>query len=304
VYSAKRRKMSEYKRTFDYHVHESHSKDAAATSIRDIVKTAEAKRIDEVAFTTHMITGGVDHGFGIQPDEIQGYFDGILDAQEGTDVTLRVGLEVDYFPEEERNIERVLDEYPFDFILGSVHRVHGLSIASRGEATQFFSGRPLRESINEYLGVWNKAIESGLFDVMAHPDYFKKYLPALGYPILTFEDFTPTIYDSFDKLANYNVGFEVNTSSTRHGSGMFFPVNDFVKAARQTGVKTITVGSDTHVPETLGFNIPKALDLLEKSGYGEVSVFRGRKRAGVRLEELKSRSIEGGNDLVIPLITA
>jgi histidinol-phosphatase (PHP family) len=296
--------MSEYKRAFDYHVHERHSSDAATTSIRDIIRTAEARRIDEVAFTTHMITGGIDHGFGIQPDEIHEYLDGILDAQESTDVTLRAGLEVDYFPEEERNIERVLTEYPFDFILGSVHRVHGLSIASMGEATQFFSGRPLRESINEYLGVWNQAIESGLFDVMAHPDYFKKYLPSLGYPILTFEGFTPTIYDSFDKLASYNIGFEINTSSTRHGSGTFFPVNDFVREARQAGVKTITVGSDTHVPETLGFNIPEALDLLEKSGFGEVSVFRGRKRASVLLEDLKTRAPEDTEGLIVPPLVA
>ena len=296
--------MSEYKRAFDYHVHEKHSSDAAGMSIRDVVKTAEARRIDEVAFTTHMITGGIDQGFGIQPEEIPEYLDEILDAQEGTDVALRVGLEIDYFPEEERNIERALAEYPFDFILGSVHRVHGLSIASKGEATQFFSGRPLRESINEYLGVWNQAIESGLFDVMAHPDYFKKYLPSLGYPILTFEDFTPTIYDSFDRLASYNIGFEINTSSTRHGSGTFFPVKDFVREARQAGVKTITVGSDTHVPETLGFNIPEALDLLDKSGFGEVSVFRGRKRTGVLLEDLKVRGHKDEEALMMPQLPA
>ncbi len=302
--SYQEKKMSEYKRAFDYHVHERHSSDAAAMSIREVVKTAEARRIDEVTFTTHMITGGIDHGFGIQPEEIPEYLNEILDAQEGTDVTLRAGLEVDYFPEEERNIERVLTEYPFDFILGSVHHVHGLSIASRGEAMQFFSGRPLRESINEYLGVWNQAIESGLFDVMAHPDYFKKYLPSLGYPILTFEDFTPTIYNSFDRLASYNIGFEINTSSTRHGSGTFFPVNDFVREARKAGVRTITVGSDTHIPKTLGFNIPEALDLLEKSGFSEVSVFRSRKRAGVPLEDLRVKGHEDEGVLMMPQLAA
>jgi histidinol-phosphatase (PHP family) len=294
--------MSEYTKIFDYHVHESHSSDAAATSIRDIVKTAEARRVSEVAFTTHMITGGVDEHFGIQPHQIQEYIDQIWDAQEGTDVALRAGLEVDYFPEEERNIERILDEHPFDFILGSVHRVHGLSIANKTEATRFFTGRPLRESINEYLGVWNQGIESGLFDVMAHPDYFKKYLPALGFPVLRFEDFTPTIYDSFDRLASYNVGFEINTSSTRHGSGTFFPVNDFVREARLAGVKAITVGSDTHVPGTLGFNIPEALELLAKSGYGEVSVFKGRKRAGVRLEELRGRRVDVTDAPEVPVL--
>jgi histidinol-phosphatase (PHP family) len=298
------RKMGEYERTFDYHVHERHSSDAAHTSIRDIVKTAEARRVDEVAFTTHMITGGVDEDFGIQPNQIQEYLDEILDAQEGTDVALRAGLEVDYFPEEERMIEKILDEYPFDFILGSVHRVHGLSIANKVEATRFFTGRPLCESINEYLGVWNQAIESGLFDVMAHPDYFKKYLPSLGYPVLRFDDFTPTIYDSFDRLASYNIGFEINTSSTRHGSGTFFPVNDFVREAKLAGVKAITVGSDTHVPETLGYNIPMALDLLAKSGYGEVSVFRGRKRVGVRLEELRNTRVEEIDEQALPQIAA
>jgi histidinol-phosphatase (PHP family) len=291
--------MSEYERTFDYHVHERHSTDAAATSIRDIVKTAESKGLSEIAFTTHLVTGGPDAGFGIQPNQIPEYMEEIYAAQEETDVTLRTGLEVDYFPEEERHIEQVLGEHPFDFILGSVHRVNGLNVAEKDGSLKFFSGRPLSESIQEYLGVWNKAVESGLFDVMAHPDYFKKYLPQMGYPQLKFRDFGPTIYESFDRLASYGIGFEINTSCIRHGAGSFFPVADFVREARIAGVKKVTVGSDTHVANTLGFNISEALSLMKESGYDQVSVFRGRRRSSVSLSDLRRRET-ATSDLVIP----
>jgi len=174
--------MSEYERAFDYHVHERHSTYASTTSITDAVKTAELKGLSEIAFTTHLVTGGPDIGFGIQPNKIPEYLEEIYSTQEGTNVTLRTGLEVDYFPEEEHNIEHLTDEYQFDFVLGSVHRVNGLNVATKEDAFTYFSGKPLSESIQEYFGVWNQAIESGLFDVMAHPDYFKKSLPRWATP--------------------------------------------------------------------------------------------------------------------------
>ena len=281
----------ENQKIFDYHVHERHSEDAAETSIKDVVKAAELRGLSEVAFTTHLVTGGPDIGFGIQPDEITEYLEEIYSAQEDTDVSLRTGLEVDYFPEEERHIEEVLDEYPFDFILGSVHRVNGLSVATREDSFRYFKGRPLSDSIDEYLQLWNRAIDSGLFDVMAHPDYFKKHLPEMGYASLKFEDFGSRIFDSFDKLASSGVGFEVNTSCMRHGAGSFFPVAEFVAQARLAGVKTVTVGSDSHKIETLGYHIPEALELLRNSGYDQVSIFGGRRSSSVDISNIKSKNL-------------
>lgn len=281
-------RMTQYRSSLDYHVHERHSEDAANTKIMDIVRAAELRCVTEVAFTTHLITGGHDSWFGIQSGEISGYIEEIYAAQKETNVTLLAGLEVDYLPEEERNIERILGEFPLDFVLGSTHSINGLSVASKEEAVRFFSGRPLSEAIYEYFKVWNQAIDSGLFDIMAHPDYFRKYLPLVYNGPLSFSDFGLIVYDSFDKLVSNDIGFEVNTSCYRHRVGDFFPFADFVKEAHDAGIKAVTVGSDMHIPSTLGFHISEALNLLNESGYNNVCVFRRRRRFNVGLEELRS----------------
>ncbi len=88
------------------------------------------------------------------------------------------------------------------------------------------------------------------------------------------------------RLLGYGVGFEVNTSCLRHGAGEFFPLYEFIEAAHDAGVGTVTVGSDTHVPETLGFRIEEALRTLHRAGYGSVSLFRGRREHRVAIDEM------------------
>jgi histidinol-phosphatase (PHP family) len=281
----------------DYHVHESHSGDAKKTRVIDIVKAAKARNVNEIAFTTHLVTAGPAEGFGIKENEITEYFDEIYAAQEESEAHLRVGLEVDYFPSEERRLESLLSEYPFDFILGSVHVVNGREIASGKDSASFFEGRPLIEVVSEYFEVWKKAVQSGLFDVMAHPDYFKKHLSLFRSQPLTWRDIKPHALDAIQSLADYGVGYEVNTSCLRHGAGEFFPVKEFVEAAYEIGVKKVTVGSDTHVPQTLGYRISDALSCLHNAGYNKVDLYKGRKSIGVDISSLQATDTTQGSSL-------
>lgn len=289
--------MSNRPNLIDYHVHESHSGDAKKTRVIDIVRAAKARNVDEIAFTTHLVTSGPAEGFGIKVDEIEEYFEEIYAAQEESEALLRVGLEVDYFPSEERRLESLLSEYPFDFILGSVHVVNGREIASGRDSASFFLGRPLTEAVSEYFEVWKKAVQSGLFDVMAHPDYFKKHLSLFRSQPLTWRELKPHALDAIQSLADNGVGYEVNTSCLRHGAGEFFPVKEFVEAAYEIGVKKVTVGSDTHVPETLGYRISDALSCLYDAGYKRVDLYRGRKSFGVDISSLQVREVAQGSSL-------
>ena len=280
--------MSNGSNLIDYHVHESHSGDAKNTRVIDIVRAAKSRNVNEIAFTTHLVTSGPAEGFGIKANEIEEYFDEIYAAQEESEALLRVGLEVDYFPAEERRLESLLSEYPFDFVLGSVHVVNGHEIASGKDSASFFEGRALNEAISEYFEVWKKAIQSGLFDVMAHPDYFKKHLSLFRSQPLTWSELKSHALDAIQSLADYGVGFEVNTSCMRHGAGEFFPVKEFVEASYEIGVKRVTVGSDTHIPETLGYRISDALSCLYDAGYRRVDLYRGQKSIGVDICSLQN----------------
>jgi histidinol-phosphatase (PHP family) len=136
--------------------------------------------LEEICFTTHLIVAGPDVASGIDPDEISEYFEEVERAREEAGVRLKVGLEVDYFPGEERRIEAILEEHPFDIILGALHIVEGCDLGYRHGAYRFFSTRLLAKALKTYFRWFRKAVESGLFNVMAHPDYFKRYFPIMG----------------------------------------------------------------------------------------------------------------------------
>ena len=91
------------------------------------------------------------------------YLRDVKAAAERTPLTVRVGLETDYFAGYEEELQEFLVSLPLDFVLGVVHLLpmYGL------EYVMHVEDEPVRFLIN-YLEYVKKAVESGLFDSMAH----------------------------------------------------------------------------------------------------------------------------------------
>ena len=261
---------------FDYHVHESYSSDARGSTVERYIDVAEEKGIEEIAFTTHQIIAGSDWDFGVQPDEISDYVENIHRLRDTTDVKLLVGLEMDYFPSAERELEAIVDEYPFDFILGSTHYIGKHDVGARKNAPGFFGGRSLLEATSEYFDFWRRAVESGLFDVMAHPDYWRRFLHTVREEPFGFSDYG-LVDEAIDSLISYDVGIEINTSGRRHEHHIQYPIREFSEAVHRAGLKKITLGSDSHLPEHLGYWLPEAVDLLKDVGFKYISSYENRK---------------------------
>ena len=273
----------------DYHVHERHSRDAATASVPEYVAAAEALGITEIAFTTHLITVGPDIDISIKETEIPEYIEEIRSAQNGTRVQLLAGLEVDYFPGQESHLKSILIGHDFDFILGSTHYIKGVDIGSRTQAEGFFQGRAIRKAADEYYVTWKKAIESGLFDVMAHPDYWRKYLHFYGKNV-SWGDYGSVVIEALESAAKRGVGIEVNTAGLRAGTGHFYPLQEFILAAHEAGVDTVTVGSDSHTAGTLGDHLDEAAKQLKVAGFTYLTTFKARKKTRVPIESMLWRA--------------
>jgi histidinol-phosphatase (PHP family) len=266
----------------DYHVHESYSSDAREGSVDRYILVAERWGIQEIVFTTHQVIMGRDYDFGIQPGEIPEYIENIHRLNDTTDVNLKVGLELDYFPEAEKQLEALIEEHPFDFVLGSIHYVGEYDVGARRDVQRFFSGRSLSEATSDYFAVWRKAVESGLFDVMAHPDYWRKFLHLVRPEPATFSEYG-SVNEAIDSLVSYDVGIEVNTSGIRHPPGVQYPIREFLEEAVSAGVNKVTVGSDSHTPSHLGFWIPESIDMLKDIGLKHISRFKNRKHTTIEI---------------------
>lgn len=129
------------------------------------------------------------------------------------------------------------------------------------------------------------AIMSGIFDAISHPDYFRKYQKTPA----EWSQYGGTVIEAIDSLKSYGVGFEINTSGYRHGIGDKFPRDDFIKAASKAGVKTVTLGSDSHHVETIGYKITNTAQLLKNMGYTSFSTFNARKETTNEIDKMLKR---------------
>ncbi len=273
----------------DYHVHERRSRDASTALIPGYIVQAEARGVHEICFTNHFITIGPDVAISIKEEEIAGYIEDVHKARETTKIRLLAGLEVDFFPGEERHIEKLLDDHDLDFVLGSTHYINGVDIGSQMQAKGYFNGRRIREAADEYYSTWRRAIETGLFDVMAHPDYWRKYLHFFG-KSAPWGEYGSNVFEALQSAADNEVGIEVNTAGERAGTGHFYPIQEFLVAAYEAGLKNVTVGSDSHTAGTLGYRLEEAARMLSVAGFKEMSSFEKRRSRRTPIAEMLRRT--------------
>ena len=74
-------------------------------------------------------------------------------------------------------------------------------------------------------------------------------------------------------LISHQIALEVNTAGLRM-LGFTNPHPDVIRRYREMGGELITVGSDGHVPEYLGYGFDRLPELLSDCGFDSYTVFR------------------------------
>lgn len=216
--------------------------------------------------------------WSMQRDDLGRYIDTIRNAATPDGPTLRIGLEVDYFPGQEAHIAHTLRDLPLDYIIGSVHYVGDFTIDSSAAAWQ-----PLTDDEREaiHLGYWQRMLglaQSGLFDIVAHLDLSKKF----GY--LPRRDLSRDMHAALDAIADAGLVVELNTAGWHKPCADAYPTLALLRECRQRSIPT-TLSSDAHQPDHLVRDFVAGAQRLAEAGYDTVARFAGRER---RFEPLVS----------------
>ena len=271
----------------DYHVHTSYTWDAKG-NVEDYCKIAENKGIEEIVFTNHFIPFLLNIPKGsITKDGIEKNFKEIEEAKKKYNLKIKIGLEIDYNIAYEKIIENILNEYQFDFILGSIHFIDGIDIIGN-QASIFFKDKSMHEAYERYFLELKKLSESGLIDVLAHPDYIRRSAIKYYGRDFIFGDNKNIIEELLDSMIRNDVGLEVNTSGYRHGLNDSFPKLEFLKFCFKKGLRKITIGSDAHSPEYLASYLDKGIEKIKSVGYNEICIFNKRKTSWISIEKIIS----------------
>jgi histidinol-phosphatase (PHP family) len=260
----------------DYHVHPNYSKDATG-SIEDYCQKALQLGLEEICFTTHYdsdpfrkeidpfmrVKGKV---IPLSKKSVRRYIEDIRGADHKyrpLGLSVKAGLEIDYAPHLEEKLREDLVHFDLDYRLGSVHCLDHIAITASKEAERYFETKSGEQMVSEYFEILQQAVESSLFDVMAHLDIYKKYgLGFYGREILVAH--RGLVEPVLKLMKERKVAIEVNTGVLRKGHQEFSPGEEILKAALDMGVQVAAFGSDAHRVEDLGKGIQEAFLTVRK----------------------------------------
>ena len=264
----------------DYHLHSQFSCDSH-TNMDEICQAAIQTGLTEIAFTDHM-----DYNY---PHQYENHYihdlDNYLETIEryrtryAGQLTIRSGIEIGLEQHRLDDYRALLKRYHFDFIIGSVHEINGMAVSQKA----FFQGKTKREVCRQsYSNLLDCIRRFDDFDVIGHLDYCKRYCPFPYEPgdhLLAMD----LITELLSELIRRGKGLEVNTSGYRHCSAMCLPHFDILRHYRQLGGTRITIGSDSHRAQYVGFRSRETTDVLKALGFRHISTFQNRTEIPVAL---------------------
>jgi histidinol-phosphatase (PHP family) len=186
------------------------------------------------------------------------YVDAVLAAKDrGLPVLL--GLEVDFFPETIEAVIKLLEPYPFDFLIGSTHWLGAWGIDLNQQVFEF-DRRGKEQAYEDYFAIETDLASSGTVDVLAHSDVVKKQGVFLDTPPLE-------LYDTLAAAAGRSgVAVEVSTAGLHQPAKEMYPHVDLLSRMHANGVP-ITIASDAHQPDKCGRDRSRAVELARSVGY-------------------------------------
>ncbi|KQL45918.1 histidinol phosphatase [Brevibacillus choshinensis] len=194
-------------------------------------------------------------------------------------INLRLGIEADYFVGGENVLAPMMEAYPWDHVIGSIHFADGWGF-DNPDAQDRFEHTDLLSLYEQTFAVVERAIGSGLFDIVAHLDNLKVF----GHRPPE-EQLLPLYQRIARALQQHGVATEVNTGLYyRYPVKEMCPSYRFLQILHEHGVP-ITTSSDSHFPDHLGSYLVEARQLLRKAGYREIATFERRERRLVPLDD-------------------
>lgn len=185
------------------------------------------------------------------------------------------GIEIGVQKSERDKIAAHLEKYSFDEIIASVHYLDDTDPFWGG----YYEGKTWRYAYGHYLEtLYDEMVWLGdRFDIMGHYDYVTRYAPYPECSIL-YKDF-PDILDSMLRyLAENGKALEINTKTYQDFKGRT-PVLDknILIRYRELGGEIISLGSDSHDADRVGFNFERTAALVSRCGFRYLAHFDKRK---------------------------
>lgn len=252
----------------NYHTHTYRCNHADGTDEAYAARACETG-LTELGFSDHVPQPGLPSTFHswfrMTPEETEGYCSSIrnLQKQYADKMDIRLGFEVEYYPDCFDALCNHLKDYSPDYLILGQHFIN-----NEHDGIYVCNGQCTAETLEKYTLQVCKAINTGLFSCLAHPD-----LPS-------FDVSNPYFYDSAKEIcsAAKKEGIPVECNLLGISGRRCYPKNEFFKVANEIGCDVI-LGLDAHTPNAFFCEEHEAyaLKLLKESGITPIERMQLRK---------------------------
>ncbi len=286
----------------DYHLHLwPHTQSDAEATVEQVAaycERAQAAGVTEIALTEHLFrfvqTDRLLHGFwddlpgeALRPGmaaywaqharvDMDSYVE-VVQAVKAAGLPVVLGMEVDYYPGRMDEVAGLLEGYPFDVLLGSVHWLGAwrFDVLDDPQVMAEWDLRDVDAVWDEYTRAMEELAASGVCDVFAHPDLVKiaRRVPAMP------DEF----YDRLVEAAVVSgMAAEVSSAGWRKPVGEQYPAVPLLRRYVERGVP-LTTASDAHGLPDVAHATDDLRALLDRAGVSTLRGFRGRRAHDVPL---------------------
>lgn len=258
-------------RAIDYHMHTCFSGDCEADP-REHVKQAILMGLDEICFTDHR---DFDYPIDSFDLDIEKYYQTIMVLKEEfkDEIKIKWGIEIGLDMNYQKEINKLIDRYPFDFVIGSIHVIDHTEFYYG----DFFKGLSKEQAHRYFFEETLRCVKNfDCFNVLGHLDYIMRYGPYEN-KMIDHDKYQDLIDEIFKTLIAKNKGIEVNTSGYALLKTCGFPNFEQVKRYYDLGGQIITIGTDSHTSDRVGEHVEDVKINLEKIGFKDVTTFTNRK---------------------------
>jgi histidinol-phosphatase (PHP family) len=273
--------MRPFSTVTDYHVHvergpftiewlEKFVEQAKKSGVTDLGISEHAYRFQQ---TRHLLSNpwverkkqealAAGHG------DLDAYFEFLQGARE-RGIAVKIGIEMDYMPENGQAMKEFLAQYPFDYAIGSVHWLGGFGFDLDEMRDQWEKGN-VDEIFETYFSALEKMIADRPVDIIGHADVIKVFGFHAAPSVVRkwYERLTPKIKAS-------GMAVEVSTAGWRKPVHEIYPAPEWITMLVEADVPLV-LSSDAHIPGDVGALYPQAIDLLRALGVKQLYTIAGR----------------------------
>ena len=234
--------------TFNYHTHTYRSGHSDYMEDEEMLLTAKSVGFTSLGFSEHIFSTSYEipqEDIQMLPSEVDDYLASINNLKNKyQDMTILSGFEVEYDPMKEHFLGQMRDKVDY-LILGQHFVNNGLNNISSANNPNY----PLA-----YANMVVKALESGLFDIVAHPDIFMKYRDTITNEKdkqLFLENSILASQIICEKASEMNVPLEINLGGVEKNNilsdgNLSYPHPSFWQIASETNGLKVIYGVDAH----------------------------------------------------------